>query len=450
MESRALNGRDRARPLRVALLSYRSKPHSGGQGVYVRNLSRELAALGHRVEVLSGPPYPELDDGVRLTRVPSLDLYREPDPFRVPNVRELRDGVDLLELATMWSGGFPEPLTFSLRVARVLAPRLHEFDVVHDNQSLGYGLLSLVRRRAPLLATLHHPITVDRRLELEAAATPLRRLALRRWYGFHRMQGRVARRIDPIITVSAASAADIVRDFGVAERALRIVPNGVDTSQFRPRPEPRVPGRVVAVTSADSPVKGLRVLLDAVATVAGERDDLELVVAGKPAADGPVARAIGRLGLRDRVRFVNGLSDEALAGLLAGAEVAVVPSLYEGFSLPALEAMACSTPLVASRVGALPEVVGADGSCATLVTPGDHRELAAALGALLGDRGRRTRMGEAGRRRVAERYTWQAVGRATAECYEEAVAAAGSTGRARRVVASGRVRAPIAVGRRSC
>ena len=410
------------RRLRVALLSYRSKPHCGGQGVYVRNLSRELVALGHQVEVFSGQPYPELDRGVTLTPVPSLDLYRDPDPFRMPHPQEFRDVIDLLELGTMWTAGFPEPLTFSLRAARLLAGRLGEFDVVHDNQSLGYGLLSIMRRGIPLVSTIHHPITIDRRLELEAASGRLRRLTLRRWYGFHRMQARVARRISPILTVSGASAADIVRDFGVAESALRIVPGGVDATLFRPHREARVPGRVVAVSSANSPLKGLRVLVEAVARLRAERD-LELVVVGKAATDGPVALALGRLGIADSVRFVESLSDEALARLLASAEVAVVPSLYEGFSLPAIEAMACCTPLVTTRGGALPEVVGADGTCAILVTPGDAEELAVAIGALLDDRLRRARMGEAGRRRVQAQYTWRTVAEATVDCYEEAITA---------------------------
>jgi glycosyltransferase involved in cell wall biosynthesis len=414
----------------VALLSYRSKPHSGGQGVYVRNLSRALADLGHQVEVISGPPYPELEDGVALTRVESLDLYREPDPFRLPHWRELRDGVDLLELGTMWTGGFPEPLTFSLRAARLLVREGHRFDVVHDNQSLGYGLLALLRRGTPLVATIHHPITVDLRLELEAAPSRLRRLALRRWYGFHRMQARVARRIAPVLTVSAASAADIVRDFGVRPDALRIVGAGVDATVFRPRAEPRVPGRIVAVSSSDSPLKGLLVLVEAVARLRA-LPGLELIVAGRPAPNGPVARAVADRGLGGTVRFVDGLSDEALARLLASAEAAVVPSLYEGFSLPAIEAMACSTPLVATRAGALPEVVGTDGSCASLVAPGDPCGLAAAIAALLRDPGRRSRMGEAGRARVLCRYAWEAVARETAGCYEEAIAFTAPPGRRR-------------------
>ena len=407
-----------ATPLRIALLSYRSKPHCGGQGVYVRHLSRELVALGHTVEVFSGQPYPHLDEGVTLRPLPSLDLYRDDDPFRMPGLREFRDVIDAVELATMWTGGFPEPLTFSLRAARALAGRRADFDVVHDNQSLGYGLLALQRSGLPLVATVHHPITVDRRHELVAATRPLRKLSLHRWYGFTRMQARVARRIPSLVTVSESSARDIVDDFGVRRDAVHVVPVGVDTVAFRPPTTPRVPGRILAVSSSESPMKGTRVLLESVAKLRTERD-VELVVVGRARADGPVERAIDELGIADAVRFVTGLPDPALAELFGSAEVAVVPSLYEGFSIPAVEAMACGTPLVASRAGALPEVVG---DCGVLVEPGNPSDLAGALGALLDDEPRRRALGRAGRRRAEERFTWRSTAAATAAVYAEAIA----------------------------
>ena len=411
------------KPLRVALLSYRSKPHCGGQGIYVRHLARELAALGHHVDVLSGQPYPELDPvlsgagSLQLRPLPSLDLHRDDDPFRTPPLREWRDLVDVLEIATMWTGGFPEPLTFSLRAARALGARRAHYDVVHDNQSLGYGLLRLRQHGLPLVATVHHPITVDRRLELAAAPTLKKRLSLHRWYAFTRMQARVARAIPQLVTVSESSRNDIVRDFGVRPEAVDVVPVGVDTSTFMPPSSPRVPGRIVSVASSDSPMKGARVLLEAVAKLATERD-VELVMVGTPKADGPVVRAVDALGVGDRVRFVAGLPTRALAELFASAQIAVVPSLYEGFSIPAVEAMACETPLVATTAGALPEVVG---DCAVLVEPGNAADLAAALGALFDDEPRRRALGTAGRRRVEQRYTWRAVAEATAEIYRHTI-----------------------------
>lgn len=405
--------------MRVALLSYRSKPHCGGQGVYVRHLSRELVALGHEVEVFSGQPYPELDEGVRLTKVPSLDLYREPDPFRTPKLSEFRDIVDVEEVLTMWTAGFPEPKTFSTRVARVLEQRRGDFDIVHDNQVLGYGMLDIAKQGFPLITTIHHPITFDRKIDLAAAPHWRRRLTLRRWYGFLRMQGKVARRLKRILTVSESSRRDIVADFGVAPDVLRVITLGVD-DVFVPPTEPRVPGRILAMASADAPMKGISTLLEAFAKLRTERD-LELVLITKPQKGGRTEQLIEELGLRDHVQFVHGISDEELVRIMGSAEIACVPSLYEGFSLPTAELMACETPLVVSRAGAIPEVVGPDGECADLVPPGDVGALASAVAALLDDPQRRERMGRAGRRRVQELFSWRAVAEATAAAYREVI-----------------------------
>ena len=405
--------------MRIALLSYRSKPHCGGQGVYVRHLSRELAALGHDVEVFSGQPYPVLDEGVRLTEVPSLDLYREPDPFRTPRLREIRDAVDVLEVGTMWTAGFPEPRTFGLRVARLLRERLGDFDVVHDNQTLADGVLAVERAGLPVVATIHHPITFDRRVDLAAAPSWRRRLTLRRWYGFLRMQARVARRVGVVLSPSESSARDIVTDFGVDRSRIRVVPLGVD-DVFRPPAQPRVPGRIVAMASADTPMKGIATLLEAFAKLRTERD-VELLLVSRPKPGGETERIVDRLGIADWVRFVHGISDEELAATVGSAEVACVPSLYEGFSLPTAEAMACGTPLVVSRAGAIPEVVGPDGLCADLVTPGDVGELVHALDALLEDPERRERMGRAGRERALAEFSWRAVAEATVTAYQHAI-----------------------------
>lgn len=406
--------------MRIALLSYRSKTHCGGQGVYVRHLSRGLVELGHDVEVFSGQPYPEgLDPRVRLTKVPSLDLYREPDPFRVPRPSEIRDRIDLLELLTTWTAGFPEPRTFTMRVARLLAGRRGDFDVVHDNQSLGADLLKIAEMGLPVVATVHHPITRDKVVDV-AAARWWRKPLVRRWYGFAEMQKKVARRIPELLTVSSSSATDIADDFGVSPDQLHVVPLGVDTALFRPA-EQRVPGRIIAIASADVPLKGVSHLLHAVARLRVERNlDVQLVSKLEP--NGPTAKLIAELGISDIVHSSSGLTDEELAALLASAEVACIPSLYEGFSLPAVEAMASGTPIVASRAGALPEVVGEDGECARLVAPGDVDELTRALGELLDSPAKRHRLGASGRRRALEVFSWESVAAQTVAVYERVMA----------------------------
>ena len=409
--------------LRVAFLVYRGNPRCGGQGVYTRHLTRELVALGHSVEVLAGQPWPELDPGVGFTPVPGLDLYRDPDPFRVPHPREFRDRLDLMEFAVMCSAGFGEPLAFTLRARRLLAARRGEFDLVHDNQSLGTGLLGMLRDGWPLLTTLHHPITVDRQLALAHSENPWQRFTTRRWFGFLRMQVRVARELPAIVTVSESSRTDIQAQMGVRADRMSVVPVGVDHTVFRPLPGVQpLPGRLMVTSSSDVPMKGLVPLLEAVAKLRTERD-VELVVIGKPRPGGRVDRAIARLGLAGSVRGVSGISDEELARLYGEAQVAVVPSLYEGFSLPAVEAMACGVPVVATTGGALPEVVGTDAETGLLVPPDDPGELARAIGRLLDDPDLRARLGAAGRERVLHRFTWEVTARGTDRRYREMLGA---------------------------
>ncbi|MET9516494.1 glycosyltransferase family 4 protein [Streptomyces sp. NPDC002994] len=409
------------RPLRIALLTYKGNPFCGGQGVYIRHLSRELARLGHSVEVLGSQPYPVLDEGVPLTELASLDLYRSPDPFRTPKRDEYRDWIDALEVATMWTGGFPEPLTFSLRAKRHLAARRGEFDVIHDNQTLGYGLLGDLG--APLVTTIHHPITVDRQLDLDAATSRRKRASVRRWYGFTRMQKRVARRLPSVLTVSGSSEQEIVEHLGVRPDRIRVVHIGADTGLWSPDASvAEIPGRIVTTSSADVPLKGLVHLVEALAKLRTEQPDAHLVVVGKRAEDGPVAQAIERYGLQGAVEFVKGISDQELVDLVRSAQISCVPSLYEGFSLPAAEAMATGTPLVATTGGAIPEVAGTDGETCLAVPPGDAGALAAALGRLLGDPELRRRLGAAGRNRVLERFTWAKAAQGTADLYREQIA----------------------------
>jgi glycosyltransferase involved in cell wall biosynthesis len=404
--------------LRVALLVYRGNPHSGGQGVYTRYLARELVELGHEVTVFAGQPWPVLDDGVGWVPVPSLDLYRPEDPFRIPHPREFKTRYDMAEFALMCTAGFPEPRTFSWRVRRELAARKGQFDVVHDNQTFGTGLLGVMQDGYPLLGTCHHPITVDRTLDLEHAPTWRRRQQLRRWYGFLKMQIKVARQVPRILTVSSSSKRDIVEQYGIGEQQLEVVPIGVDQNHFRPRSDiARVPGRIMTTASADVPFKGLLPLVEAVAKVRTERPEAHLVVVGKLRADSPVAAAVERLGIADAVTFEGGISNERMIELYAQAEVAVVPSLYEGFSLPAVESMACGVPLVATTGGALPEVVGEDGVTGMLVEPGDPGELATAIERVLSEPQLAARLADNGRRRVLEHFTWQACAAATAEHY---------------------------------
>ncbi len=404
--------------MRIAFLIYRGNPRCGGQGVYTRHLSRELVNLGHSVEVFSGPPWPEVDEGVGFTPVRGMDLYRDPDPFRIPHPREFTSREDLEEFGIMLTAGFGEPLAYSKRIREILNARRDDFDIIHDNQCLGTGILGLAEDGWPILETLHHPITVDRTIALDHTTNAYRRFTTKRWFGFLGMQVRVAQQLPAILTVSHNSKVDINAQMGVPLENMTVVPVGVDPEVFKPYPDvEKVKGRIMVTSSSDVPMKGLVPLLEAVAKLRTERD-IELMVIGNPRPGGRVATTLERLNLGDIVTTISGVSDEELARLYGEAEVAVVPSLYEGFSLPAIEAMSCGAPVVATTGGALPEVVGTDNETGLLVTPDDPEALVVAIRRLLDDPDLRARLGAAGRDRVINRFTWQVTAKGTAACYD--------------------------------
>jgi glycosyltransferase involved in cell wall biosynthesis len=404
-------------PLSIAYLTYRGKPHVGGQGVYTRHLTKALVDLGHRVEVLGGQPYPVLDARVPLTELPSLDIFNDHYPGRFPAIWELRTREDWMELGIFLRGVFPEPQAFSARALRHLRARVGEFDLVHDNQCLGYGITKL-NEIIPVVETLHHPITRDRELEMDHAPNRFKRWSVGRWYSFVKMQAKVARSLPRIVVVSQNSIQDIHSDMGVPIERMRLVPVGVDPDLFTPQPgvQRRV-GHLITTASADVALKGLAYLLEAMAKLRTERD-LTLTIIGKPKS-GKSMDLIERLGLGPHIEFVSGVTDERIVELYAEAELAVVPSLYEGFSLPAIEAMCTGTPLVATDGGALPEVTGADGETVLQCVAGDVDALAATLRRGLNDPELRARVGAAGRQRVLERWTWKRCAEMTVEQYRE-------------------------------
>jgi glycosyltransferase involved in cell wall biosynthesis len=407
-------------PLKIAYLTYRGKPHVGGQGVYTRHLTKALADLGHTVEVFGGQPYPVLDERVELHELPSLDTFNEHFPGRLPGYWEIKDRYDLMEMGQFLTGTFPEPLAFSARAAHELISRVGEFDLVHDNQCLGYGILK-IEEKIPTIVTLHHPITKDRELEMSHAKSRYKRWSVGRWYSFVKMQGKVASKMPRIVVVSQNSIDDIHTDMGVSRDRMRLVPVGVNPELFKPLDGvERRPGRLITTASADVALKGLSYLLEAMAKLRTERD-ITLTIIGKP-KPGKSMRLIQELGLTDHIEFVSGVPDERIVELYAEAEMAVVPSLYEGFSLPAIEAMCSGTPLVATDGGALPEVTGTDGDTVLSCPAGDSEALARAIERGLDDPELRARIGAAGRTRVLDRWTWRRCAELTVDQYREVLA----------------------------
>jgi glycosyltransferase involved in cell wall biosynthesis len=403
------------RSLRIALLGYRSAPFSGGQGVYLNYLSKALVAAGHRVDVISGPPYPHLDSAVQLIELPSLDLFV--NGLNSIRWHHLKSMTNIIEWLSKLTGGFAEPYTFGRRAVKYLKEHGHNYDLIHDNQSLSDGMLQLQRMGLPLVTTVHHPITSDLRIALAAAKSWQERLLIKRWHSFLTMQKRVVKQLHNIVTVSDCSRQDIARDFAIQPAGIGVVYNGIDTETFRPiEGVQRRPLRLMATASADAPLKGLRYLLRAYAQLLKRYPDLELLLVSKPRPGGKTERLIRHLGIADKVQFVSGITTDEMVRYYAEACIAVVPSVYEGFGLPAGEAMACGVPVVSTDGGALPEVVGDAG----LVVPAKSVVgLVDAIDDLLQNPEKRDRLAVAGRQRIVEKFCWQVCAAQMVDYYEQ-------------------------------
>lgn len=410
--------------LRIAFCVYRGNPYSGGQGVYTKYLTAALSDLGHRVTVFSGPPYPDLDERVELVQVASLDLYRESDPFRIPKLSEFRSWFDLFEYLLMATGAFPEPRIFGYRVKRLIEARLNDFDVIHDNQSLSWSLLNLQQKGVPLVASIHHPITVDRGLEIKAARSVKARLGARRWYSFVKYQTKVAQRINKVVTVSDMSAQDMNSSMGIDLEKVKVIPIGVDASVFRPLDgSVKRPYQILTTASADVTLKGLRYLVDALYLLVEKYPLVKLVIVGPKNENSEVQMLVRDLGLGDRVDFLGKIPQEEIVKLYSESTVACVPSLYEGFSLPAIEAMACAIPLVVTDGGALPDVVGREETSALIARAGDSRSLAECISRIFDDPRLATSLAHHARLRVLASYSWRSAALATTSVYLDSIGA---------------------------
>lgn len=406
------------RSLRIALLGYRSQPFGGGQGIYMRYLSKALVDAGHTVDVISGPPYPHLDPGVELIKLPSLDLFENGLASLRP--RHFRSLTDLIEWTSKLTGGFAEPYTFGRRAVAYLKKHGHNYDLIHDNQSLSYGMLQLQDMGLPLVSTVHHPVTSDLRIALDAARSGYERILIRRWHSFLSMQKKVIKQLHHIVTVSDCSRQDIAQDFGIQPAGITVVHNGIATEVFRPLPEVERESRLIMATaSADAPLKGLRYLLRAFARLLEQYPDLELLLISKPQPGGKTEKLVRELGIGDRIRFVSGISTEQMVQYYAQATLAVVPSVYEGFGLPAGEAMGCGVPVVSTNGGALPEVVGDAG---VIVPTRDVDALVAGIAQLLEDPVRRDELGKMARQRILEHFCWKVCARQMSSYYEQVLA----------------------------
>ena len=416
-----------SRPLRIAFVAYRGNMNSGGQGIYLWFLAREMAQLGHQVSVFVGPPYPDDMPFARaVEHFPNQQFWAkwvlgQTDEI-VPADRPLSvlRPLDFYELAASRLGFLPEPFAFSVRAFRRisdLVKRGERFDIVHDVQCLGYGLLGLRALGMPVVTTVHHPLTVDRRASFIRDESFRDAVGTMKFYPIG-MQAFVARRLECVFTSSEMSARQIVQDFGVRPERLRNVRNGLDTELFSPdEAVEKVPDQLLCVGRSTDPNKGIRTLIQALARLPKH---VRLTLVDDNSPDNQVLEWARESDVADRLELTGRIVADELIRLYRRASVVVVPSRYEGFGLPAVEAMACGTPVVATRAGALPEVLALTGGGLTAERD-DPRSLADAITRLLASDTTRAQLAKRGRERVVEKLSWPGVARATANVYVEVV-----------------------------
>jgi glycosyltransferase involved in cell wall biosynthesis len=413
-----MKGKSTSKPLKICLLTYRGNPTCGGQGVYIKHLSKALVDIGHSVDVISGPPYPHLDPKVKLHKLPSLDLYNPEHLFRPKRISDLARPINMYEFLNVCTGSFPEPFTFGERVYSYLKKHRKNYDIVHDNQCLSYGIGRLARKVMPTIVTIHHPITVDQMEDYKVAKTLYQKYRVFRWYSFIRMQMKVARKFSHIVTVSEFTKKYIAKEFSLDENIFRVVHNGINNEYFYPvQNGPRPENSIIVTNSADTPLKGLNFLLEAVAQIR-QKQPVKLTVIGQPKKNGIIENLVAKLGVSDFVHFTGRIANEEFADYYAKATVAVVPSLYEGFGIPAAEAMACGVPLITTSGGALPEVVGNAGM---IVPPADTSALTKAITHLLNNPDERAKYAKAGLKRVNSVFSWPKAAEEVVEVYREAI-----------------------------
>jgi len=406
--------------MHIALLSYRSNPFSGGQGIYVKHLSSALLKLGHEVDVLSGPPYPDIHKDVKLIKIPGLNLFELEDKLRLRSFKPkfLLNLIDLCEWFSVLSGGFPEPYTFGKRVDNYLKNNLKKYDLIIDNQSLSYGLIS-IQKRIPLVSVIHHPITKDHKLELESAKNWKQRLSTNRWHSFLKMQKKVAPRLNKIICPSNQSKEDVISEFKIDPSKIEVILNGIDLETFNLNNKiKKIPFKIVTTASADIPLKGLRYLISAMPSVLKHYPESSLSVIGRASAKGEIAKQIERLGLERKISFHSQLSELDIVELYSSAEIAVIPSLYEGFGFGAGEAMACGVPLISTHSGGLKEVVG---KAAIKVKSRDSEGISNAIIDLFLNPEKKDHYKKIGRKRMEKEFKWPNTAKKYIEIFEEEI-----------------------------
>ena len=401
--------------LNIAISSYRSAPFGGGQGIFIYELSKALQALGHKVDIISGPPYPNLEPEINLIKSPGLDLFSTfvfKERISLFKKKKNKTQEDWYEFFSALLGGFPEIKTFGERLKELVSNS--SYDVLIDNQSVSFGILE-IQKTLPVLEIIHHPITKDYQYDIQFSKGIIQKISKWRWFSFLKMQKKVAPNLNAISTPSLNSKKDIAKDFNVSTKKISVIPNGIDFEKFSPKSDiSRTMGQIITTASADVPLKGLDFTLQAIAVLIKDFPYLRLIIIGAPRIGGHTERLIQKLKIEANIVYKTNLTKEEIAIEYANSNIAVVSSLYEGFGFPVGEAMACSIPLIATNVASIPEITG---NFAELIPACDSKSIERSIRNILSNPKKYQTRADAGRQHIIDNFDWKKI----AQSYENLI-----------------------------
>ena len=346
--------------LKIALLSYRSDPYSGGQGIYIKNLSEALHDRGHDITIFSGNPLPEVSMDIKVEKIDTPGFFETFDSLeRLKIFSSLeKNRLNFLDFFETFTGTFTEPVFFGERLVKnkFFQESVDRFDIFHDNQSISSYPETVLKR---LVTTLHHPIHVDKEIDLASEMNFFSKLSIKRWYSFLNFQKKNLRNVKKVISPSASSKKDICRYFEYPSENISVIWNGINLDDCKFHQREKFNSNFVTIISSDVPMKNLKTLLKALHLLKHEGLSANLTIIGDLREDNK--KLIRNLGLTNEINYKSKLTRAELIQSLNHADIGIAPSSYEGFGFPLVEMIATGLPVIVSDKASLPELAGSAG-----------------------------------------------------------------------------------------
>ena len=403
--------------LKIAFLSYRSDPFSGGQGIYIKNISEALHNRGHEITIFSGNPLPEVNKAIKVIRIETPGFFETFDSLeRLKIFSSLeKNRLNFMDFFETFTGTFTEPVFFGERLVKnkYFQETVDEFDIFHDNQSISSYPETVLKK---LVTTLHHPIHVDKEIDLASEKSFLSRLSIKRWYSFLNFQKKNLKAVKKVISPSLSSKNDICRYFDYPSKNISVIWNGINLDDCKFHQRESFSANFVTIISADVPMKNLKTVLKALYLLKQDGLNAKLTIVGDLREDNK--KLIDRLGLTKEITYKSKLPRKQLIQALNNADIGIAPSEYEGFGFPLVEMIATGLPVIVSDKASLPELAGKAG---LIFNSDDSNELKEKMKELVENKTLRNKVTENSKLRRDDFFGWDEYAKKLEDLYKEII-----------------------------